>query len=386
LKKNSKKLIFLFILYFIDYKIIILIKNNISDIQINNNSNYSIYDAAKKSLEFIIKSSNGILYSNISSKIKKNPKVSVVVPAYNIEKYIKPAIRSIQNQVMEELDIVIVNDKSTDNTSKIIEEIRKEDKRINLINNKKNMGTLYTRCIGTLYSKANYIFPLDADDMFLNKDVIYTIYNLAKKKIDIVVFKAIMIRKFENLIKLENLIPIRGYIKKNIIIHQPSLSSYASIVLWGQCIKAKIYKKAINIYGEQKYSRYMTVYEDAIINHIIYQIAKSSASIQNYGILYLSKKESNSNTLPERERDISIMKYIEIMIEFSRNTLELRNKIVNQIIYYFKAGNFENYYLKDTKFKKETDLLLKKIFSTKYLSFENKLEIRKNISNKFFDY
>ena len=383
LKKKSKIIILLFILYFIEYKKII---NNNNEIIFNNSSNYTIYDAAKKSIEFLIMSSKGILFSNISLKTNKNPKVSVVVPAYNIQKYIKQTIRSIQNQEMEELDIVIVNDFSTDNTSKIIEEIRKEDKRIKVLNNKKNMGVLYSRCIGTLTSKGNYIFPLE-DDMFLNKDIINKIYNLAKeKKNDIVVFNAIMVHQFGNILQLKNLIPVRGYIEKNIIIHQPKLSNNASIVIWSQCIRASIYKKAINIYGKRKYSIYMIYYEDAIMNHIIYQIAESSAHIQDYGILYLSKKDSISNTIIERERDIYIMKYIEVMLDFSRNTFELRNKIVNKIIYFFKEGNFEIYYLKDIKFKKELNLLLRKIFSSKFLSFKNKRKIRKNISIKFLYY
>ena len=223
--------------------------------------------------------------------------------------------------------------------------------------------------------------------MFLDKDIINKIYNLAKaKKNDIVVFNAIMVHEFENILKLENLIPVRTHIKKNLIIHQPELSNNANIVIWGQCIRDKIYKKAINILGKRRYSKYLTYYEDAIMNHIIYQIAKSSASIQNYGILYLFKIGSTSNTITERERDISIMKYIEIMLDFSRNTFELRNKIVNKIIYFFKEGNFEIYYSKDIKFKQELNLLLKKIFSSKFLSFKDKLEIKNNISIIFLDY
>jgi len=382
-EKKSKIIILLFILFFIEYK---KITNNSNEIILDNNSNYSIYDAAKKSIDFLVISSNGNLFPNISLKANKNPKVSVVIPAYNVQKYIKRTIRSIQNQEKEDLDIVIVNDFSTDNTSKIIEEIGKEDKRIKLLNNKKNMGTLYSRCIGTLTAKGNYIFPLDDDDMFLDKDIIKKIYNLAeRKKVDIVVFNSIMVHQFRNILKLKNLKPILS-IKKNIIIHQPELSNHANIIIWSQCIRAIIYKKAINIYGERKYSIYITYYEDAIMNHIIYQISKSSAYIQKYGILYLFRKESVSNSMTEKKRDISIMKYIEIMLDFSRNTFALRNIIVNKIIHYFKKGNFEIYYLKDIKFKKELNLLLRKIFSSKLLSFKNKLEIRKNISIKFLDY
>ena len=96
----------------------------------------------------------------------------------------------------------------------------------------------------------------------------------------------------------------------------------------------------------------MTYYEDSIKNHIIYQIAKSSAYIQNYGILYISKKGTISNTVTERERDVSIMKYIKIILDFSRNTFALGNKIVNKIIYYFKKEILSFIILKDIKFKK----------------------------------
>ena len=67
-----------------------------------------------------------------------------------------------------------------------------------------------------------------------------------EKKIDIVVFNAIMVHQLENILKLENLISVRGNIDKNLIIGQPELSNNASIVVWAQCIRSKIYKKAIN--------------------------------------------------------------------------------------------------------------------------------------------
>ena len=56
----------------------------------------------------------------------------------------------------------------------------KEDCRIKIINNKKNMGILYSRSIGVLFSNGNYIFPLDSDDMLLSCDVFYVIYNEIK--------------------------------------------------------------------------------------------------------------------------------------------------------------------------------------------------------------
>ena len=90
-------------------------------------------------------------------KFTKKPKISVIVPMFNCEKTIKPTLRSIQNQNMSKIEILLINDFSSDNTFKIINKISKNDKRIKIINNHKNMGTLFSRCIGALISKGEYI-------------------------------------------------------------------------------------------------------------------------------------------------------------------------------------------------------------------------------------
>jgi len=97
----------------------------------------------------------------------ENPNISAVIPVYNSQKIIKPVIRPIQNQNITNLEIVLVNDFSTDDSKEIIEQLQRRDLRISLLNNKKNMGTLYSRSVGTLVAKGSYIFPLDNDDLFL---------------------------------------------------------------------------------------------------------------------------------------------------------------------------------------------------------------------------
>ena len=132
----------------------------------------------KRAKIFLDNSLKGILTKKIPSEPIKDPLVTVIIPVYNCKDYITRAIKSIQNQNMMNIEIILVNDNSTDNTSFIIEEMQKEDQRIKIINNQKNMGTLYSRCIGALSAKGKYIFPLDNDDMFLDEDVLQTIiYN-----------------------------------------------------------------------------------------------------------------------------------------------------------------------------------------------------------------
>ena len=71
------------------------------------------------------------------------PKISIISPVYNRGKYILRFLRSIQNQGFEDIEIIFIDDYSTDNSVKLIEKYQKEDKRIVLLKNKRNKGTLF---------------------------------------------------------------------------------------------------------------------------------------------------------------------------------------------------------------------------------------------------
>ena len=109
-----------------------------------------------------------------------NPKITVIIPVFNASRTIKPAIRSIQNQNMIEIEILLVDDFSTDNSLEVINEMMLEDKRISLIKNKVNKGILYSRSIGALNARGRYIMALDNDDLFLF-GIFNKCYNEAKK-------------------------------------------------------------------------------------------------------------------------------------------------------------------------------------------------------------
>ncbi|MCX6751142.1 MAG: glycosyltransferase family 2 protein [Candidatus Pacearchaeota archaeon] len=95
----------------------------------------------------------------------KKPLISVVMPAYNAEEYLDESINSILNQTFKDFEFIIVNDCSKDNTKKIIERFRKKDKRIILLNNKKNLKVPLTRSRGLKIARGKYIAVMDADDI-----------------------------------------------------------------------------------------------------------------------------------------------------------------------------------------------------------------------------
>jgi glycosyltransferase involved in cell wall biosynthesis len=91
------------------------------------------------------------------------PKVSIIVPVYNVEKYLRKCLDSIINQTEKSIEIILVNDGSTDGSSEILQEYEKIDNRIKIFN-KKNGGVSSARNIGLNASIGDYITFVDADD------------------------------------------------------------------------------------------------------------------------------------------------------------------------------------------------------------------------------
>ena len=102
-----------------------------------------------------------------------NSLVSIIIPVYNVEIYLKEAVRSICEQTYESLEIILVNDGSTDNSSLLCNQLAKEDKRIKVIH-KKNGGLSSARNTGLDNALGNYILFIDSDD-FIDRDTIKTL-------------------------------------------------------------------------------------------------------------------------------------------------------------------------------------------------------------------
>ncbi len=113
-------------------------------------------------------------------------KVSVIVPVYNVEEYLPKCLDSVINNTLSDIEIIIVNDGSTDNSSKIIAKYQKKDKRIKVIN-QENCGLGSARNKGLEKAMGEYIAFIDSDD-WIEKDMLEFMYNHAfEKKSDIVI-------------------------------------------------------------------------------------------------------------------------------------------------------------------------------------------------------
>ena len=298
----------------------------------------------------------------------ENPKVTAIIPLFNCEKTIEQALHSIQYQNISNFEIILVNDFSKDNTYEIIKNIKKDDQRIIIINNHRNMGTLYSRSIASLIANGEYIFSLDNDDLFFYYDVFDYIYKKAKKDdLDIIGFLAINIRNYTA--DITRMIDLYTYqFPDEFYLEQPELGIWMikfnnkflihNNMIWDKCIKTLIYKKAVNLLGFKRYSKFLSWAEDTSINYVLLKTAKSFKYIYKYGVAHFVGRNTASNTQPIELKIFGELFLLDIIFDFSGNNIEEKNLLIDQALYIYKGYKINRYIIyltidKNNKFKRK---------------------------------
>ena len=215
-------------------------------------------------------------------KIKKSnkfdhPKISIISPIYNRGKYAFRFIKSIQNQNFKQIEIIIIDDCSNDETKALIKQYQKEDQRIILIQNKKNKGTFASRNIGVLKSRGQYVMIPDPDDI-LEQNCLHYFYNFAKKN-DYELLRFYVYRGNGNIYFSGHVVPLPSK-----AIFQPEISTYLFYALKvlrqidynisNKFIKRECLIRALNIISNEIFI-YMINFEDGVLNYFLYRTAKS---------------------------------------------------------------------------------------------------------------
>jgi len=149
--------------------------------------------------------------------MKSKPKISVVMTIFNAEKYLRETIESILNQTFRDFELIAVNDKSTDSTLTIIKEFMKKDKRIVLVNNKRNLGPTTSLNVGLKNTRGDYIAISDHDDVSL-PNRLKTEYDFLEKNKDIFLVGSGAININEKGSELSVFHPITDFNKINKVI------------------------------------------------------------------------------------------------------------------------------------------------------------------------
>ena len=199
-------------------------------------------------------------------------KISIIVPAYNVEKYISKCLDSIVEQTYKNIEIIVINDGSRDGTLNILKEYKEKDNRVIIID-KQNAGVSQARNDGLKKATGNYILFVDGDD-WINKNTCEVTFNkIIETNADIVMFS--YVREYDNksinksqlddnqifegqLLKEKVYRRLVGPYIKEELAHPEKLSSFSPI--WGKLYKAELFQghtfrdiKEIGSSGEDTY-------------------------------------------------------------------------------------------------------------------------------------
>ena len=312
-------------------------------------------------------------------KVQNKKIISIISPIYNRERFIARFLNSIQFQTFNNIEILLVDDYSIDNSVKIIEEYKKNDERIILIKNRKNKGTFVARNIGVLYAKGKYIILPDPDDI-ISKDIISFCYNYAEKYY----YEVIRFTIYNGGKQIRH----KKYIHKlgNKPVYYPKLSTYIfygygelEIIdrsITNKFIKSETYIKALNSLNNFYLNMHIISMEDSIINYILLTVAKSFYFTKKIGYYYL--RNSISITKNTQKTDKLQIKYafiyLKILFEYTKNTKYGKDMPNLLFSHYNKISNIAKV-LSSLSSKEDLifyNFVINLYLNCEYISYENK--------------
>ena len=273
---------------------------------------------------------------------KKFPKVSIISPIFNTGKYLIRFLRSIQYQNFNEVEIILIDDCSSDDTMSLIKLYQNTDKRIILIKNKKNYGTFKSRNIGVLVSKGEYIILPDPDDI-LSETSLKLLYTFAKK------YNYEMLRFYlytgnnyifgsESLNKIQDR-PVYQPELKTYLYYATGILRYIDFNVANKFIKRVALIRALHLLGKKYLNINMKTCEDQLLNFILYRTVKSFYLLKTIGYYYIANPLSITKREFGSQNIKNIFINLKIIFRYSKNNL-LEKDMFNTFFNDFVIGKF----------------------------------------------
>ena len=271
------------------------------------------------------------------------PKVSVIVPFYNVEKYIEKCLDSLVNQTLEEIEIILVNDGSQDNSEEKAKEFEKRYPNKIKYYKKANGGLGDARNFGIKYASGEYIAFLDSDD-FIEPTMYEEMYKKAKQE------NADMVEcdfwwEYPNK-KKEDI--------GNTYSNQKEMLYKSRVVAWNKLIKREIYEK----HPEARFSVGLR-YEDVEGFYKILPYIKKVAFVRKCFIHYIQRQGSISNTQNRKNEEIFT--------------------VLENVVDYYRKNNLYDYFEEELEYVYARYLLCSSFFRIVKIKDKN---IRKDLLNK----
>lgn len=300
--------------------------------------------------------------------------ISVIVPVYNVQKYLKKCVDSIVNQSYTNIEILLINDGSSDDSGKLCIEFENNDKRIKTIN-KKNGGLSDARNEGIRFSTGTFISFVDSDD-WIEKDYIEKLYDLIKngnKDIAICNFY----KYYDDLDSYENKndssynLELNSYQAQNLMFGSLSVQF---TVAWGKLYRSELFeniKFPVN-----------KIHEDEFITYKLYDLSKNIVYTNEKLIIYRIRKNSITQNGFRISNKLNAIEAFQEKFEFYhyKKYYDLRDKtLLTLISIYINIIKNKNLIVKYNMYKSQIDSIDEYINENKRIIIKIKYRFKTRI-------
>lgn len=276
--------------------------------------------------------------------------LSIIVPIYNVEKYIKKCLDSIEAQKTNNIEIICIDDGSTDNSGFICEQYAKKDKRFKVFH-KKNGGVSSARNLGLEKATGEYIAWIDPDD-YISDDWYFNIEPLLSFNIDIIFFDYVILKDNKKIIKKYD--NISKYIDVDLFLDEIVMDQKIENQLWQKIFKRELFKnilfpqnvktmedyavlhkvvlKAKKIYYLSKILYFYRIRINSLVTYATLEKNYTSYRIAKERYKYLLKKDKNISKIGYLIQSLNVcIQYYKIDKNEQKNNQEIYNKCKKEI-------------------------------------------------------
>ena len=272
--------------------------------------------------------------------------ITIVVPVYNVEKYLKKCIESIINQTYKNLEIILVDDGSPDNCGKICDDYKKQDSRIKVIH-KKNGGLSDARNAGIDIANGEYITFIDSDD-YIDDDYVELLYNaIVKDKTDMVISSHKVI--YDNGTILEKETGERSILNSKEVLKRILYDEGIDLSAWAKLYKIELFRKVRYPKGR--------LFEDAATTYKLVDKCKNISIVSKSTYNYMIRENSITN-LNFSEKKLDLIKSTEEMCDYVQNKYPDLEIACNRRLMYAYLSTLTQLARSKKRFPKEEKILM----------------------------
>lgn len=279
------------------------------------------------------------------------PKISIIVPIYNTAKYLDKCLSSIINQTMQEIEIICIDDCSSDNSYLIVEKYIDQDSRVSLIRHDKNKGLSCARNTGISAAKANYLASVDSDD-YIKPEMMQTLWDASENgTVDVVCCG------FERVDSNGEILSFVSFPSQTFLNGGNNFDIFSTLnpAFWNKLWKKSLFTETNIFFPKQLY------YEDLATTPRLLSKSAVIRTIKNRLYLYLIHSDSITKTYSIKHI-MDYFKVFDILLEYITKSKLIRNResflnLIDENIY-SHAKNILTTDMPESEMKKYLSLLL----------------------------